>query len=57
VFIRHLTQSFQFFFSSSTQDVNHSLEINKFKQCKEKIQLIGNIFNDIKSKPFKIIGV
>ena len=37
--------------------MKHSLEINKFKQCKEKIQIIGNVFNDIKSKPFKIIGV
>jgi hypothetical protein len=45
-------------FSRKTDnDPRHSLMIDKFKQCKDQIQKIGVIFNEIKTKPFKIIGV
>ena len=39
----------------TSEDAKHSLEIAKFKQCKEMIQKIGTIFGEIKNKPFKII--
>ena len=45
------------FFRNTDNDPRHSSIIGKFKQCKDQIQKIGVIYNEIKTKPFRIIGV
>lgn len=42
---------------SPTNDSRHALEINQFKQCKDRVKSIAAFITHIKNKPFKIIGV